>query len=723
VARALQNGPLDDSSISREEETMAPIHRIAVLSALSLALASCGGGSGDRDIAVPNVKPDFIKGNIITTNYDGTSDDLLTAGLGKTGLGSATPPVPANPASPTAAELRKIAIYNNYRALVDIAAAGGYGTLYGPNVDANGTVTTSEGKIAGEEDIAYADDGTGRQNVTMMVQIPSTFDVNNPCIVTATSSGSRGVYGAIGTAGEWGLKHGCAVAYTDKGSGNGAHDLAANAVNLIQGQRTPAGTAGTNSEFTANLSAADLAAFNAAFPNRWAYKHAHSQQNPEKDWGRDTLRAVQFAFYMLNEKFGTPNGSQKLQTITRDKTIVIASSVSNGAGASVAALEQDTEDLIDGMAVAEPQINLNPPSNLTIMRGTRTVPSFAHPLLDYFTIANLYQPCASLAPAAAGSPGTGFVPAAIATNRCASLAAKGLVAGDNVTVQANDSLSRLLSAGWELDSVPFQASHYALATLSVALTYANAFTQSSVKDNLCGYSFGGTPANGVPGPLSAAAAAQIFGTGNGVPPTSGINILNNNSVGGTALDAASISPSTQLADFNIDGAICLRNLWTGTDALAAKARANVDATKRTGNLHGKPAIIVHGRSDTLVPVNNTSRPYYALNKTVDSGSQLVYYEVTNAQHFDAFIDNGALPGYDSRLVPLHRYFIQAMDLMYANLKTGAPLPPSQVVRTTPRGGEPGKAPAITASNVPAISASPSQANQITFSNNTLTIPD
>lgn len=702
---------------------MAESKQAGVLAATALVVAACGGsGSSDPDVAVPNVKPDFITGNIISTTYDGTTDDLLTAGLGKSGLARAAPTA-ANPAAPTAAELRKIAIYNNYRALVDIAAAGGYGTLYGPNVDANGNVTTSEGKIAGEEDIAYADDGTGRQNVTMMVQIPATFDPSNPCIVTATSSGSRGVYGAIGTAGEWGLKHGCAVAYTDKGTGNGADDLANNAVNLIQGQRANADTAGKNSQFTANLSAADLAAFNSAFPNRWAYKHAHSQQNPEKDWGRDTLRAVQFAFYMLNEKYGAVNGSQKLQTITRDKTIVIASSVSNGAGAAIAAMEQDDSNLVDGMAVAEPQVNLNPPANLTIKRGANTVPSFAHPLLDYFTIGNLYQPCATLDPAAAGSPGAAFVPAAAAANRCAALAANGLVSGADTASQAHDALNHLLAAGWEFDSVPFQASHYALATLSVALTYANAFTQSSVKDNLCGYSFAATPVNGVPPPLSANAAAQLFGTGNGVPPTSGINIVNNNSVGGAAVDAASISPSTGKADFDFDGALCLRSLWTGSGALATKAHANVDATKRTGNLHGKPAIIVQGRADTLVPVNQTSRPYYALNKTVDSGSQLVYYEVTNAQHFDAFIDNPALPGYDSRLVPLHRYFLQAMDLMYANLKNGTPLPPSQVVRTTPRGGTPGSAPAITTANVPPIAATPAQANAITFSNNTLTIPE
>ncbi|HET9579624.1 MAG TPA: 3-hydroxybutyrate oligomer hydrolase family protein [Usitatibacter sp.] len=702
---------------------MSAYTRAAALAATSLIVAACGGSGGnDNDIGIPNVRPDFIKGGIISTTYDGASDDLLTAGLGKSGLAGAAP-VPANPAAPTAAELRRIAIYNNYRALVDIAAAGGYGTLYGPNVDAAGNVTTGEGKIAGEEHLAYADDGTGRQNVTLMVQIPASFDPANACIVTATSSGSRGVYGAIATAGEWGLKHGCAVAYTDKGTGNGAHDLANNAVNLIQGQRTDAATAGASSQFTAILSASDLAAFNSEFPNRWAYKHAHSQQNPEKDWGRDTLRAVQFAFFMLNEKYGTASGTQRLQRIVPSQTIVIASSVSNGAGAAIAAAEQDVSGLIDGVAVAEPQINLNAPAGLTIKRGTNNVPSFAHPLLDYFTFASLLQPCASQAPAAAGSPGLAFVPAAAAANRCAALTARGTLRGSTTAEQATDAVNALLFYGWEPESIPFQASHYALATLSVALTYANAFNQARVTDNLCGYSFGGTPVNGVPAPLPPATAAQIFGTGNGVPPTSGINILNNNSVGGTALDAASISQSTGKADLNVDGAQCLRDLYLGKSPTGDLVLRNIDATKRSGDLHGKPAIIVHGRSDTLVPVNQTSRPYYALNKVHDLASQLVYYEVTNAQHFDAFIDNAALPGYDSRLIPLHRYFIQAMDLMYANLKNGTPLPPSQVVRTTPRGGTPGAAPAITTANVPAIPATPAAANLITFSSNTLTIPD
>ena len=694
----------------------------AALAALALAVAAChhGSDSGTPNLPV-NTLPDFLLTGIASTAYDGTTNDLLTAGLGKSGLAGAAPTI-AVPASPTVAELRALAIYVNYRALLDMTANGGYGSLYGPNIDVNGGNTLGEGKIAGAEHIAFADDGTGMQNVTLMVQIPNSFSPDNPCIVTATSSGSRGVYGAIGTAGEWGLKHGCAVAYADKGSGNGGHDLAANAVYTMLGARTPAGTAGRNSIFTANLSATDLTAYNAAFPNRWAYKHAHSQQNPEKDWGRDTLRAVKFAFYMINLKYGEVSNGTTYQKIQPSNTIVIASSVSNGAGAAVAAMEQDTEGLLDGMAVAEPQINMNPPA-ATIRRGTTPVAAFAKPLFDYFSIGSLYQPCAAYAPSNAASPGLAFVSATTAANRCASLAAKGLVTGTTTAEQAIDALARLHAAGWEADSDLFQASHYAFATLSVELTYANAFAKASVKDNLCGYSFGGTPVAGVATALSANAGAQLFGTGNGVPPTSGIVIINNNSVGGAATDAASISPSTGLVDFDVDGAICLRTLYTGTGAQSTTLRASIDATKRSGNLRGRPAVIVHGRSDTLVPVNHTSRPYYALNKIVDAGSKLSYYEVTNAQHFDSFVGTAALAGYDTRLIPLHRYLLQALDIVYANLKSGTAIPPSQVIRTVPRGGTPGAAPAITLANVPAVAATPAGGDAITFSNNTLTIPD
>ena len=145
------------------------------------------------------------------------TQDLLTGGMGRTGLGAAAAPAYADPANPTAAELRRNALYSNYRGILDPSAGGGYGLLYGPNVTADGQVTSNEGLIPGREYVAVLDDGTGRKQTVIAVQVPDSFSASNPCIVLGASSGSRGVYGAIGTAGEWGLKKGCAVALSAPG--------------------------------------------------------------------------------------------------------------------------------------------------------------------------------------------------------------------------------------------------------------------------------------------------------------------------------------------------------------------------------------------------------------------------------------------------------------------------------------------------------------------------
>jgi hydroxybutyrate-dimer hydrolase len=697
---------------------------LALALGASALLAGCFGGGNDNS-GLLNGKPSFV-GVVTKTTYDGSTDDLLTAGLGKSGLAGAAPAI-ASPAAPTAAELRKLAIYNNYRAIVDVAANGGYGTLYGPNIDVNGASTLGEGKVAGTEYIAYADDGTGTKNVTMMVQIPTTFSRSKACIITATSSGSRGVYGAIGSAGEWGLKHGCAVAYTDKGSGSGIHDLATNTVNLQNGTRSDAAAAGKNANFTATFAAGELASFNAANPFRVAVKHAHSQQNPEKDWGKDTLNAVRFAFWALNDLLGdrAPDGSPKV-TFQADNTIVIASSVSNGAGAALAAAEQDTEGLIDGVAVSEPNVQLPANPQINVQRGNTTLTGAGLPIYDYFTLANLYQPCASQSARAANSYGIALVlPApAFAANRCAALKAKGLLAKPTLAEQADEALDKLLAAGWQPETIPLHATHYTQATPSIAMTYSNTYGRFSVRDNLCGLSFAGVDATGKPAALSATALAQVFGTGNGVPPNSGVQIINNDNPAGPINSTLSVSPSTGVQDYNVDAAICHRNLMTGADANAVRVQNGIKEVLRTANLRGKPAIIVHGRADTLVPPAFTSRPYYAQNKiTEGAASKLVYVEVTNAQHFDAFIDNAALPGYDSNLVPLHYYYSQAVDRVWLHLTQSQPLPPSQVVRTTPRGGTPGAAPLITTANVPSISNTPAAADLIVFSGTTLTIPD
>jgi hydroxybutyrate-dimer hydrolase len=713
------------------------MHRVSIslcglvlAAAIGTAPAQAGNQLNVGMANTPNAYPSFlVAGSDRAAYYDGTADDLLTAGLGTAGLAGAAPVV-NDPQD--VKQLRKLAIYTNYRALVDIAAAGGYATLYGPNVTNRGVVTAGDGKIAGWEHIAVVDDGSGRRNVTVMVQVPDTFDPDKACIVTATSSGSRGVYGAVSAAGEWGLKQGCAVAYTDKGTGNGLHDLQANLVNRVDGRLTDASVAGDDSLFTADLTDAQRAAFNAATPNRVAYKHAHSQQNPEQDWGRNTLQAVVYAFYQLNEKFGkpAPQGGKRI-VLDRRNTLVIASGASNGGGAGLAAAEQDQHNLIDGVAVGEPNVNTPPDARLTIQQGAQTFPVFGRTLFDYFTYANLYQPCARMDPRAAVGPAAAFLSAASATNRCAALHQAGLLAGTTLATQAAEALGKLRAYGYLAQSDLLHPSMYRFATSAIVVTYANAYSRSGVAENVCGYSFANTNAAGAVIAQVLANEERIFGTGNGVPPTTGINVVYNDALGAPTLDLLAVSPTSGLADFALDGAICERSLFEGRNIvtgqpltasaqdLSDRLHEGLAEVQLTARLKDTPAIIVHGRSDTLIPVNHSSRAYFGKNQLAARGAtQLRYIEVENAQHFDSFID--LLPGFNELYVPLHVYLQRAMTAMYDHLANGAPLPVSQVVRTIPRG--PG-APAITAANVPPISANPPAGDRILINNRTLQIPD
>lgn len=703
-----------------------PPAALAVLAAA--VLTACGGGDGGE----LNAKPGYL-GTVRQQSYDGSSDDLLTAGLGKSGLAVATAPGFASALQPTTAELRRLAIHTNYRAMLDMTAAGGYGTLYGPNVDAQGRVTAGEGKIAGTEYIAFSDDGSGRKNVTLMVQVPDSFDPRKACIITATASGSRGVYGAI-TTGEWGLKRGCAVAYSDKGTGAAPHDLMNDTVPLIDGTRSTAAAAGKQAAFNAGLTAGELAVFNTATPNRFAFKHAHSGQNPEKDWGRTTLQAVEFAYYVLNERYGDRNVlGERLRTIRPSNTIVIASSISNGGGAAIAAAEQDSQGLINGVAVSEPAVELPASPGVTVQRGGTALPVVGKTLVDFTTYANLYQPCASLAASVSGSPyaaafAAGFASTAlpIAPNRCAALRTAGLLNATTTAAQAEEALQKLRDYGWEPESSELHASLAAFEVApAVSVTFANSLSRASVKDSLCGYSYAGATAAGAVTPLAPEALASMFSTGNGVPPSSGVQLINNKGKFGAARDFLSVSVNSGVADWNTPGALCLRNLVTGNDGAARALQAGVDETRRNGNLQGKPAIIVHGRADALLPVNHTTRPYVALNRKVEgAASKLSYVEVTNAQHFDSFIGLPAvLPGYDTRYIPLHVYLNRALDAMYDHLANGKALPPSQVVRTVPRGGMPGQAPALQPANLPAIAGTPAAADRIEVGAGAIRVPD
>lgn len=683
-----------------------------------------------------NKKPAFIKGEILMQEYDGVTNDLLTGGLGKSGIEFGAPaPFIADPDNPTAAELRTLAIQTNFRAVLDASPPGGWGFLYGPNIDPEGNPTLGEGLIAGKEYLAYSDDGTGRRNVTLMVQIPDSFDPENACIITGPSSGSRGVYGAIGTSGEWGLKRGCAVCYSDGGKGTGVHDLATDTVNLIDGTRQDAAVAAKESHFTAIDDSAKLEAFNAEFPDRIAVKHAHSRKNPEPDWGKYVLQSIEFAFYVLNleENFGQPHRRGWVRkTITPQNTIVIASSISNGGTASVRAAEQDKKGLIDGVAVSEPNLSPRVLKKLVIRQGERqwTADSHSKLLYDYFSFINVYQTCADLTQPDA-SANTAFVYSALslAENRCASLAEIGLLTEfkeDGVTEttpeeraleaqQIINDYGILEEQNWVQPTQEFFEFNEA-----IAVTYANAAGRFSVTDNLCGVSFAGIDALGTPAPLPSAGLASLFGVFSGVPPGSGIQLINNDSLGGELQSRFSVS-SQGIQDQNLSAALCYRQLFTGRDENGhrlrgrefinyIRVRLGLARLRYSGRLKGIPAVIVHGRNDGVVPPNHSSRPYYGLNQVVEGKrSNLHYYEVTNANHLDAFIP--FFPGFQERFIPLHYYWDQAVSLMYAHLKNGTPLPHSQVVRTVPRGTE---IPDITLANVPSISEIPDDADRITL---------
>jgi len=64
-----------------------------------------------------------------------------------------------------------------------------------------------------------------------------------------------------------------------------------------------------------------------------------------------------------------------------------------------------------------------------------------------------------------------------------------------------------------------------------------------------------------------------------------------------------------------------------------------------------------------------------------------------------------------------------LNLLWAHLTEDTALPPSQVVRATPRGGAPGSAPDLDSSNLPPIAQIPDPADLIEFTGDAVVIPE
>ncbi|MGF1641595.1 MAG: 3-hydroxybutyrate oligomer hydrolase family protein [Rhodospirillales bacterium] len=701
----------------------------------SIAVAAAAMALSASTAAAASPLPSgIIAGSVQVAEYDGVTDDLLSAGLNQAGLEGGAPGF-ADPLHPTVAELRRRAIYENYRGIVDPVPAGGMGSLWGPASGAPAfDPPVVPGLIPGVEYKALMrgrGSGGNLNRVPVAVQIPRHFDASKPCILIAPPSGSRGYYGGIAVA-EWGLFKGCATVLPGKGTGTGFHLLGTDTVYDIDGIAGSAADIGDGAQFRVRDSKR-LRDFLAAHPDRVATKHAHSTDNSEASWGAFALTGTEFALWALNDHFDT-------KTFKPNTTVVIASGVSNGAGTALRALEADRGRLIDGLVVTEPSIN--PRKGRFVIRFGDTVfdPS-GLTLYDTITLMGTYAGCAGLDASLAGTPFFGAqpigAPADALQNRCAALRQRGLLTADTLAEQAAEALAILNANGYDAAQNWGIASHEWLNLWrSLQPTYAASYGRFTVDDHVCGISFAATGAGGVPVPVPAATAASLFATSSGIPATAGINLVADEAANGPILEQLAISNSTGLADLNFDGALCFRFLSTGERGLLdgvgrGKAIAEHNRVKAggrqlqtTGNLGDVPAIVIHGRQDALVFPNYQSRAYYALNQqTRGRTSKLVYWEVTPAQHFDAFLSTfWPVPPFAGpvEFVPLHYYLTQGLDMMYAHLTAGTPLPPSQVVRATARGLAP-----LTAANAPVLMPPPVQnpgADAITFADGVLDIP-
>ena len=181
----------------------------------------------------------------------------------------------------------------------------------------------------------------------------------------------------------------------------------------------------------------------------------------------------------------------------------------------------------------------------------------------------------------------------------------------------------------------------------------------------------------------------LFGTGNGVPPTNGIQIVNNLPLGGRSCTHVGFRERQVRLQHGrcavpahppIEPIRPRRAADRPAGADANRVRHGISRLRPSGDLRGRPAIIVHGRADALLPMNFASRPYAAHNGGRRLGSQLTYVEVKcpALRRFPPF------PGYNTRFVPLHYYFTQAINLRDHHLRNGTPLPPSQKAWSGPR---------------------------------------
>ncbi len=577
-----------------------------------------------------NIAPSIFEQFASTSSEHRGSDDLLTAGLGTAGLRNPAPPAFFVSETPTAIELRRRAIWTNWRGIADLSAGGGYDEFYG-----------SLKAVPGREFHAMTGVPGAKQPHRVLLQLPDTFDVAKRCVVVSASSGSRGIYGAIALAGGWGLPRDCAVAYTDKGAGTGyvdtgsAHHFAFDDTEL----------ASAPTEFS-------VAPFQGEGVAPIAIKHAHSEDNSEADWGIHVRQAADFALTTLTAAF--PNEVP----FTYANTIIIAVGVSNGGGAVLRAAEC-AEPWLAGVVAVSPNIYAAGASG-------------ARPLYDYATEAAIWLPCALNAAAFDDVPlaRPGGVKSVAGASRCSALHQLGWLKTTTLDAQYEEAYAHLNAQGWTdvAMSAGALSSSFDLWR-ALAVTYASAYARTDAAHMPCGYAFHALDSDAKRSAPTLAEVLTWRSDASGIAPGAGVFIT----------DSFAQLPATDAADPTLPGLLCLHGLWQGKSEIATTVQMSIAATAAKPPRVGLATIVIHGIDDGLIPAAFSSAPYVAMAK--HQGRNVRYWRVHNAQHFDAFI---GLPSWTNRYVPLMPYAYHALNAVWLHVSRAAELPDDAELVTTPR---------------------------------------
>ncbi len=565
-----------------------------MLAPLVALLTACAGDSPPPTESATAVQSAARVSDIRETR-DREGDDLLSAGLGLAGLRGPAPQM-TETGMDRSGVLRRLAIHANYKGLADLTATGGF------------AADAALPEVPGREFHAFFRLQPAAQPFRVLLQLPDAFDPDQPCLVVAPASGSRGIYGGLPVAGPWALPRGCALALTDKGAGTDLFDHASETGVALDGTRAVRDE--TQLGFAPDPAPAALV----------SVPHAHSGDNPEADWGQHTIAATDFSLGMLDRAFPAR------APFTPESVRVIAAAISNGGGAVLRALEQSRPGLFDAAVVAAPNIS---------------APEARH-LYDYATKAALFQPCLladaeTLIQLPFGNPA--LLPAGQA--RCSSLHEAGLVA-EPTPAAARDVLE---AGGFESGALD-QAAVNATLDLwrSIAALYASAYLGTPVDAMPCEFRVAALDEDGAARAPGSTEREMWWAGSSGVVPGAGVEWIDPMAAGNAD-------------DPDLPGLLCLRELWTGESEQSAALHKAVRSTYASAELPDIPVLILHGRQDGLVPAAFSSRTFVDAARN-NGARNLAYWEIDGAQHFDVIVP---FPGVSTRYRPLLPHLWEGLD--------------------------------------------------------------